>query len=122
VAGFFLIPATGIATIIYTFDLPDNVKLITLIGMILIWSGMLAWICVRYTAMLLGEDEPGGLPFDWVAWRIRFYIGFAIGFLLGWRMARYSDTFTIIGMMMIVGAIGGFVFGAYRENFWRRPL
>jgi hypothetical protein len=102
---------------------PDrNVAGILAVVATLLWSSVMAIVLWKYTGMLLNEDEPEGEKFDWVGFRLRFFLGFIVGFLVGWRFVRYSDKQTILIAMILSGVLGGFAFGAWRENFWQRPL
>lgn len=116
------LPAVGAVSLAQAFHATKHLEPFAFIAGVALWSCFLAWVCWKYTAMLLGEDELGGHPFDCGAWCIRFGIGFIIGFLTGWRFVRNSPSEVIIIAMIATGIFGGLVFGAWRQNFWHRPL
>jgi hypothetical protein len=122
VAMIMLLPAAGAINTANSFQVSKHAALVTFFVTAFVWSCILAWVCWQYAKLLLGEDELDGRPFDLTAWRLRFVIGFIGGFLYGWRFARNSDGETILEFMVITGIIVGLAFGAWRENYWSRPL
>ena len=127
---FFNFPALGVC---YSADKNFHLKFFDqrafLIISMLIWASFIGWVFWKIAATFLGEEElefethPEKAKFDWERFRIRFFFGFIIGFLCGWRFVKKTHSMqTVVVASIVAGIIGGFVFGISRPpNFWSRP-
>jgi hypothetical protein len=127
-SALFNFPAFSILALVKTYHVSKVFELLSLVGLMLLWSSIIAWVFWRIASTFLGEDEPDyetnpdGAKFDWVGFRVRFVIGFIIGFLVGWRFVLYSANMaTFLITMVLTGLFVGLAFGLYRPNFWKRP-
>jgi hypothetical protein len=84
----------------------------------------MAWVFWKIAGTFQGEDEPEATrgEYDWAGFRVRFFIGFIVGFLSGWRFVRYTKSMTTLLIASIVtGLLGGFIYGISRPpDFWSR--
>lgn len=120
-AVFFNLPALSLSMAIDTVYHPDEkTALALLLFVMVLWASLVSVVFWKFAKMFLSEGELGGGKFDWVAFQVRFFCGFVIGFLFGWRFVKYSDGSAILICMTITGIIGGLILGAWHENFWRR--
>lgn len=121
-AGVLDYPALGLTKLWVEFNPNRVIAIIVLLVTMLLWSALVAVVFWKLAAFFLGEDEVGGQKFDWIGFQVRFFCGFVIGFLIGWRIVRYSDGKTILLWMIGSGVFLGLVFGASKPDFWARSL
>jgi len=126
VCSLYYLPVFSLMTAIETFHINKFVWLaIFLIGLIS-WSGLIACVLWKIVATIQGEEEPGGLNnggrFDWVRFQVRFFCGFVLGCLFGWRFVRNTNSFsTMLIASLVTGLVVGLVFGLSRPpDFWSR--
>jgi hypothetical protein len=122
--GIFNFPAFSILALIETFNVSWSVLASSAILLMFLWSSFLAWFFWRAAGTLQGEDEPEATrgKYDWVAFQLRFFTGFVVGFLIGWRFVRYTTSMkTLLIASFTTGVIGGLLYGLSRPpDFWSR--
>ena len=122
--GIFNFPAFSILALIKTFNVSWLVFVISALVLMFLWSSFMAWFFWRAAGTLQGEDEPETTrgKYDWVAFQLRFFIGFVVGFLCGWRFVRYTPSLrTLLIASFTTGIIGGLLYGLSRApDFWSR--
>ena len=128
ICGMFNFPAFSLLTVVKTYHASKTVELAFLIIFMLAWSSFIAWLFWRVAGTFMGEDEPefdtdpARAKFDWEGFRVRFFFGFIIGFLCGFRFVKNTHSMqTVVIASIISGTIGGFLLGLSRPNFWSRP-
>ena len=125
--AIFNFPAVSILSLIATFRPTRWVYFLCVLSFLSAWSSFIAWLFWRIAETFMGEDEPEfdsnpeRAKFDWAGFRIRFFFGFIIGFLLGWRLVPDSSSeATFLVAMTLTGLFVGVTYGLYRPNFWSR--
>jgi hypothetical protein len=100
------------------------VFVISALVLMFLWSSFMAWFFWRAAGTLQGEDEPEAArgKYDWVAFQIRFFIGFVFGFLVGWKFVRYITSMkTLLIASFTTGIICGLLYALSRPpDFWSR--
>jgi hypothetical protein len=77
-SALFNFPAFSILALVKTYHVSKVFELLSLVGLMLLWSSIIAWVFWRIASTFLGEDEPDyetnpdGAKFDWVGFRVRF--------------------------------------------------
>lgn len=122
--GIFNFPAFSILTPIKTYNVSWLVLASSAIILMFLWSSFLAWVFWKVAETLQGEDEPEATrgKYDWVGFQVRFFIGFVVWFLCGWRFVRYTTSMkTLLIASVTTGIIGGLLYGLSRPpDFWSR--
>jgi hypothetical protein len=122
--GIFNFPAFSILALIKTFNISWLVFVMSALVLMFLWSSFMAWFFWRAAGTLQGEDEPEVTrgKYDWVAFQLRFFVGFVVGFLCGWKFVRYTTSMkTLLIASFTTGIIGGLLYGLSRPpDFWSR--
>jgi hypothetical protein len=117
-------PALSSLSAVATFHPARLTLYLIALGLLFAWSSVLAWLAWRMAGTFQGEDEPDVTrgQYDWAGFRVRFVIGFILGFLSGWRVVRNSQSMkTLFIASMVGGLVGGICYGAAPPpDFWSR--
>jgi len=122
--AIFNFPALSLLMLIHSYHVSHAVEVLSAIVVMLLWSSFMAWFFWRAVGTFQGDDGPDCQrgQYDWVGFRIRFFIGFVVGSLVGWRLVRYTTSMkTLLIASVVTGIIGGLIYGLSRPpDFWSR--